>query len=770
MIWNNAQYLFNKALEYPSSFFNQSYMLYNSETDNLTESDPTCSIKFKQFIVSIASAIPFLSKTNIVQRFDKEISQAQDAEIHILSRSGVTDPQFKGYINVDELSNIRLFLDHTNNADLISHDTQDASRHIIPQPTFSPEEFYKKLKNGFFKDIDPNINIVVNDSISKDFNFNNFDFPKNKIIVHGDFTIYDNHTITDLNINIQAENIIIMNCAKLNSMSGEIEAKELVTLEQLSNLQKISASITSTEQNLSFKSCRKLTDLNDAHIEVMELILDDSKINFPAHTVVKDSLILRNNSYTIYTPNQIRIFIKDCTLDKQIIAQFNNCKSVGIFHSRVTETIIIDYNLKNLTIVNTDIELEDDMQISGNFYIKNNRFATIPQKFKVSGDRCHFQTPAIRDIPNDFQFQNKLILTDCYNITSLPEDWLRRLTTSDDIRRTISIEGLSSISDAQIAHYNTNYNNLTVERPAPVRSFSTLKESIDKWIIASTNKDLKISLASLDETDQATVKSFLEKLTTSVNFINIKLKENFANKVVNMLQLLENAEEEIKAEIITVCTNGLGTCQDRAVLSLTGFDLLLMRINAEKASINNREGIEFKKYLKTKLIYEVIEQYGVSHARKNGSIEEVEFVLAYMVALAPLFDLPFKIEQANYTEMAGITPEDIQQLCNKVNEITDTYVETQLKHEAFWQKHQRRFASEWKSYAELPVVDSSVSYNDEDIEMISRESVKDIPDLVFYNNHFYSYESLYQWFIERGTDPLSPDTLIDINNVYAVKK
>jgi peptide methionine sulfoxide reductase MsrA len=161
---------------------------------------------------------------------------------------------------------------------------------------------------------------------------------------------------------------------------------------------------------------------------------------------------------------------------------------------------------------------------------------------------------------------------------------------------------------------------------------------------------------------------------------------------------------------------------------------------------------------------EDIELYAIEKARLKKSREDIEFFLAFLIKLAPIFNLPITTTDANHIIIANLKASDINQAKQIIEEKVTAEFEGRLAVWPPWNQHQRFLEIKNKKYTDLPLTANTESQQYE----CSISSKIDFNDAVIYANKLYSYQELIRWYVQQGTDPFT-NIPIDLSKIYRIE-
>jgi hypothetical protein len=632
-----------------------------------------------------------------------------------LSAEHITEAQENTNEFIDELMHDASIIEHTDitdrNIDVINNKSID----------LTPDEFIAKLNSGTL----PNITIVVTGNVILE-NSNIYNLP-GKLTITGDLIINYCNNITNMPANLNVVNLYIEKCQSLTALASDI----------------------TIQNHLSITEC-PIQELPD-NLELQSLEITDSNI------VLKDNITIHKNLTLFGCPNVSQL-PKFSDTTKNITLMY--CGNISLPSLTIKN---------NLTLEHCDIRtIPEQMAIGENFFITSCPYITsLPSKILISGD---------------------LKIVRCGALISLPECWFANIPQSlpfiDKKKHSITLIN-SSIPEIAIKKYYFQClpKNIHViqeqDFSMPILTTNKKLENLIAFWLQIIAKKNNINITNITVAEIKDLILFLQKLIHTRDFLNKLTRKQLATEVVNILQII-NRNDEIKEDILAVINAAVTSCEDRVLLSLADIIFLPLLKQAENQSIVDATGTALKKLAKQKLYADEITQYAVAYAkeeihRRNRArgriepIEEIEFILDFKIKLGNKFDLHFTNRSMNYAGVSHLQTSDADTAYEIINaKVTEDYFNNYLQNWEPWKKHQRRWLLQ--EYSNLKIKpDHEVNIDEDSRCIITSASKNEITDPIIYNNTIYSYAAFCEWYINKGTNPLNPNELIDINNIFALK-
>jgi hypothetical protein len=624
--------------------------------------------------------------------------------------NGFNTENINGQINVRLTPKESVFLTESiNYANALVHSRNIGIIHTDTNRTvkLTPDEFIIALHSGSL----PATTIVVTGSLT--FNNNDINCLPSNLIIKGTLKIENCNYFTKMPLGLKVSSLSIVNCDNLTALADDIVINKELEIKNCTKFGKLQQNLTIEE--LAITNCDEIELSSNVKVNKKLLIVSCPKI-------IDLSLHCENAQY-IGLSNLHNLKLDD---------NFFTCGTLEIY--------------------NCNINLPEDMIIGNDLIL----------------DSCN----SIECLPNNIQVGGDISILNCSNIKALPSFWLTNIPHNlpfSNINNNfygIFLEN-TGISAEDIDNYdqNTPYNIIVTDKLFFTRD---IYELIAIWQCDADSTD-EIELENIKNDDQENIRIFLCKLMETKSYENESIKKYLANKVVNILKLI-TTQDNLKENILLIIHDAISTCEDRVLLSLEEIEFLPLLLEAERQSITDEQGTQLKELGKQQLYANEIQVFAMIHAEKvNSGQEEIEFILSYKIQLASFFNFNFPKITMNYVRIPKLTADDIQFAKEAIEtKVTDTYIEQWLNNWKPWQRHKRRW--QLKKYHQLKAKRiTTTELQNKGCCIISGKSIEEATDLVIYNDNIYSYKSLCQWYIRKGTDLIIPSKDIDLNNIFAVR-
>ena len=507
---------------------------------------------------------------------------------------------------------------------------------------------------------------------------------------------------------------------------------------------------------LYLKYMPNLKKISDGSKIIDELCIEycPNLLSFPQDFSVRHLRIV-NLRLTTLTPLNIKI---------------KNGGSVAVCSCENITLQEIPNKLSHVTLVEANKEIVDQLKgvtIENILHINSYLISTLPSEMKINGilslDYCY----EFRVFPSDIIVKDEIKISGAYQLREIPEEWIQNLPYRTDgyFLKIILIN--TGISTEQINRYNLLANGRAVFTdflPQEIKLYS-LEDAIDFFYKKSENND-KPDIGILNNRQQQDVYLFLKKLTTSVSYNkNNNVAIILAQQLMRILAMLADENIELKERVLAQLSEANSSCVDRTTLYLSKLQILNYIVEAEKASrTNDSKGEKLRIAAKHYFYMEDIELYAIEKVRLNKSREDIEFFLAFLIKLAPIFNLPITTTDANYTDMANLKASDISEAKQIIEEKVTAEFENRLAEWTPWNQHQRFQKIKNKKYTDLPLTANIESQQHE----CNISGKTDFDDIVIYANKLYSHQELIRWYVQQGTDPFT-NIPIDLSKIYRIK-
>ncbi len=264
-------------------------------------------------------------------------------------------------------------------------------------------------------------------------------------------------------------------------------------------------------------------------------------------------------------------------------------------------------------------------------------------------------------------------------------------------------------------------------------------------------------LPGIDLTDRESehLREWLFKLSRSADFKNgtANFRKNYAYRVMKVLTDALD-DPEYKDVIIRTIEIANSSCADRAALGLDDIEKLFLLKRAEKM-IDAPDAEQQLRDLARQIMHlEMLENYVLRFLKGItdwgiADRDQIEIMLGFKTELRDTLNLPINVQYMNYPHYL------LKESITRAGEI----VISQSTPEAL-----DDFLSNWEPWKKLKEKQSVPDYlaldtcpPPEDQECLILLDVTN--EMVVLNGRPYDYESLKEWYVQNGTDPLTRERI-----------
>jgi hypothetical protein len=561
-----------------------------------------------------------------------------------------------------------------------------------------------------------------------------------------------------INGNIQLPNIIQASRIKISNYHDKLK----LPLKIISEISRFSA-------------CN-IDDIGVINTGILDLFDMPELTKISDDSIVTDSLAIRKCPKLLTFPQDFSvgsILIMDIK-PTELMPLNIKIKDKALFYIDDCENITfqeIPKNLHSVDLARVDQHIVNqvkDVSIKGDLCISNcSKITALSSGIKVGGKLDIHNCNNFKIFPNDIIVGGEIKIVYCPELYEIPEEWIRNLPELEDASPiNITLEE-TSISAEHIDRYNRLANGRAVFIDATPKKIELdyLEKAINFWYKKSENNQKPV-IVTLNDLQKQDVYLFLNNLKTSASYNkNKKTACILAKQLMNILEMLTDDDLELKERALAQFSEANSNCVDRTTLYLSKLQILKYIVNAEKASrIDDFTGKKLQIAAKYYFYMEDIELYAVEIAKRKKSSEEIEFFLALLIQLIPIFHLPITTEDANYTGIASLSNREIKQAETIIGEKVTSGFKQRLAEWEPWKQHQRFQRIKNKKYTELPI--KTINQQQKHECIISRKI--NCNDPVKYAGNFYSYDELKKWYVKNGTDPCTKIP-IELSEIYKIE-
>jgi len=280
-----------------------------------------------------------------------------------------------------------------------------------------------------------------------------------------------------------------------------------------------------------------------------------------------------------------------------------------------------------------------------------------------------------------------------------------------------------------------------------IKSWSDVSFDIKKWSLTSQESDnLTTFLARLHETAEA---------NTYLGQASLK---------VRVEQLLNGmgTSSDFRSSVLESIEQGLESCDDRIILIMNTIETLT-RIQAAKKSTNPQALYNLGRSL---LALEVVHRHGAAKVQASKFVDPIEVYLALEIHLAKTLNLPVSTRHMLFEACANLTAQEIQATrIDALNTINDpAQVQEYLHQWQPWQQYERQQAM-------LAINPHQLKQAPERLDatacLISGDELHEIVSPVQVGTSLYSFDSLMNWWVDKGTNPATQQQLA-VSDIYSL--
>ncbi len=387
--------------------------------------------------------------------------------------------------------------------------------------------------------------------------------------------------------------------------------------------------------------------------------------------------------------------------------------------------------------------------------------ASLPQGLHIGGNLYLSRCTGLTALSQDFDVGGDLFLDGCTRLTSLPTRIINLGLRADGKTRSVNlcntylsqriIQILQQANAPGMQFYTAQAARI------PTVAFQNLDQALEFWLETSEDSSLKMPRLIISEHAQHVI-SFLERLTVTAEYQNRVARPLLATRVITAFHYMQE-DEEIKKRIIDFICEGSTSCDDRRISAVAEIEVMIRIYELEKSG-GSEEAL--KKAGKSFLLLDKVNEKAKAHIETLPYVDEIEVYLAFQIGLAKRFDLPISTRNMIFRGCAQIEDDEIVKIGDDiVKAYSDKELDKFLKTWGPWIVHQRRLSV--PTYENLP--EANYLLGKEDICLITQDPPK-AP--VLYKGNVYEYEAFARWFVQKGTDPMTRET-IDIKQLKRIK-
>ncbi|MFM9383420.1 NEL-type E3 ubiquitin ligase domain-containing protein [Pseudomonas sp. UV AK001] len=174
------------------------------------------------------------------------------------------------------------------------------------------------------------------------------------------------------------------------------------------------------------------------------------------------------------------------------------------------------------------------------------------------------------------------------------------------------------------------------------------------------------------------------------------VREDMSRRVWTVLEATR-ADAELREQIFDLAANPIN-CTDNAALNFSHLEVAVHVHKALRVSAGQKPSpVHLMKLARGLFRLEQIDRIAAEHALEHASSDPLEVALAYRTGLARAFDLPGQPSHMRYSELAGVSGEDLVAAINQIQtaELSPQWLEF-LVRQSFWNDYLKNsFASQF---------------------------------------------------------------------------
>ena len=490
-------------------------------------------------------------------------------------------------------------------------------------------------------------------------------------------------------------------------------------------------------RSLLVRSVQSVREINAEQFK--ELLKSDHALPNDTLYVIEDSLHLSDDDHlTDFAGN---LFVKGCLV-------LENCAQL----TDISGNIIVGGNFSCLSSPGLS-DISGKIKAGGNIrFFDCHSLASLSGNIANEGTLSFVQCSHLRSLSGIITPGAHLQFWGCTQLRALP-DWITSLgATSSGATRYVCLadNGLSEASldrlysDAGPGMFFSIITDTTGRDPRQKR-FDHFQMAFAFWQkLAAT--DVATPAVTMLAYQERNLVTFLEKLTTTADYLNLITRPVLAQRIIATLQsVLDN--EPIQDEALAIIHFAITSCNDRVILALDDLETLKLNDAALTRAIEQKDPSDLIA-LGTKIKrLEEIKCIARKHAAKSKEIDEVEAELAYQIAIRRYLELPGAARHMFNRMCAQITQEDINEALYQLQSNSgEQQVQEFLEIWRPWQIYQRHLT--------IPPFATLRQQTVEHIEECPIDlEVND--EMVMLNNTHMTYRALCKAYELTGNNPLT---------------
>lgn len=285
--------------------------------------------------------------------------------------------------------------------------------------------------------------------------------------------------------------------------------------------------------------------------------------------------------------------------------------------------------------------------------IHDNRVRRLPDQLPAALDVCDARNNCLVSLPEIFPKDLTEFLIEGNPITSLPEGIL---ALSQECSIYLGAIPLSSTVFERLretvfaADYHGPLFYISRESAVVVGPSQALSSAVACWYSSEYQKSAQEIWQRFDKIEEAgDFSAFLDRLRDSIHYS----RAEFKLEITHWLDQLA-LDKELRTLVFTIAKEAIGSCEDRAALTLNAMRQAQLNLEIERGKYDNKIA-ELIAIGRQMFRLNELEAIARKKAASLRLVDEIEVYLAYQVKLQKILDLPLTATQMRFFDVSYVT-------------------------------------------------------------------------------------------------------------------
>jgi hypothetical protein len=581
-----------------------------------------------------------------------------------------------------------------------------------------------------------------------------------KIEVNGELSIFSNRSLKTFTQQLTVgKKAAIQICPKLKVIDGLVNIGGDLNISG-SGVEMIGGNFT-VNDSVVFMGLAELTSIEG----IWKVSKDFDVSQCQKLQTIKGNFQSVNANNLTNTDNNLKVMINSCNqlieISASIVAKNITISSCPVLNSITGGLNVIDELYLAYCTSLTDISATNTRKL----HLREcNNLLELSSSIRIIRELSVIQCNGLMSIPNIIFSLSDPQMFSAYFHNVNSHNLLNNLANQNIEPSTNIATILQVLTDALEGRYNARF---LIEQPNLanrwlVRTYNTsmlsLVELTNSW--NSKLEDQQLPNLILNNNEQQLLRRFLDKtldINTKFSYVSTKY---LAQRIFQLFMVIKQ-QPNIKPVIFNIIEEGLTSCTDRVVQTLTTIELKYIVNNLIEKAKNEGKDVEQELRLLGKQFFNLAQlmNYVTNYLNGKTGEDEIEVMLAFETKLAEKLNLPISAPEMCFPNTYTIKFDDIKSACD--------YVLAQNTEEKITE-----FLASWEPLDVYNRPKNIIAYTD--LTFLETEkknciiSFEKTKQMVYLNDNCYDYQKLCQWYITVGNEDPVTRLKFSWKNVYRI--